>query len=76
MSNGRQVFVITHLPQMAAHGDDHFLVSKKTTGNKTNTNLVRLSKNERVDELARMLSGEILTEAAKANARDLLKSSR
>ncbi|MFM7078360.1 MAG: DNA repair protein RecN, partial [Bacteroidota bacterium] len=76
MSKGRQVFVITHLPQMAAHGDDHLLVSKKTTANKTNTNLERLSKNERVDELARMLSGEILTEAARANARELLDSNR
>lgn len=76
MSKGRQVFVITHLPQMAAHGDDHFQVTKQSSGNKTNTNLVRLSKNERIDELARMLSGEILTEAARANARELLDSNR
>jgi DNA repair protein RecN (Recombination protein N) len=72
MSKGRQILVITHLPQMAAHGTDHFRVSKSTLGQKTQTQITRLSKDERVDELARMLSGELLTEAAKANARELL----
>ena len=75
MSQGRQVVVITHLPQMAAHGSDHFFVSKKVVSGKTLTQVVRLSKAQRIDELARMLSGEVLTEAARANARELLASS-
>jgi DNA repair protein RecN (Recombination protein N) len=72
MSRGRQVFVITHLPQMAAHGTDHFFVSKKVVEGRTISNVVRLNKDQRVDELARLLSGELLTEAARANARELL----
>ncbi|MFN9595636.1 MAG: DNA repair protein RecN [Bacteroidota bacterium] len=72
MAQGRQVMVITHLPQMAAHGSDHFFVSKKVVSGKTQTQVVRLSKEQRIDELARMLSGELLTEAARANARELL----
>ncbi|MFM7176014.1 MAG: DNA repair protein RecN, partial [Bacteroidota bacterium] len=74
MAQGRQVVVITHLPQMAAHGSDHFFVSKKVVSGKTLTQVVRLTKEQRIDELARMLSGEILTEAARANARELLAS--
>jgi DNA repair protein RecN (Recombination protein N) len=74
MAQGRQVMVITHLPQMAAHGSDHFFVSKKVVSGKTQTQVVRLSKDQRIDELARMLSGELLTEAARANARELLAS--
>jgi DNA repair protein RecN (Recombination protein N) len=74
MAQGRQVVVITHLPQMAAHGSDHFFVSKKVVSGKTLTQVIRLSKDQRIDELARMLSGEILTEAARANARELLAS--
>ncbi len=74
MAQGRQVMVITHLPQMAAHGSDHFFVSKKVVSGKTQTQVVRLSKEQRIDELARMLSGELLTEAARANARELLAS--
>ncbi|MFM7902391.1 MAG: DNA repair protein RecN [Bacteroidota bacterium] len=74
MAQGRQVVVITHLPQMAAHGSDHFFVSKKVVSGKTLTQVDRLTKEQRIDELARMLSGEILTEAARANARELLAS--
>jgi DNA repair protein RecN (Recombination protein N) len=59
---------------MAAHGSDHFFVSKKVVSGKTQTQVVRLSNDQRIDELARMLSGELLTEAARANARELLAS--
>ena len=72
MSNDRQVLVITHLPQMAAHGGDHFFVSKKVVEGRTVSNVIRLNKEQRIDELARLLSGELLTEAARANARELL----
>jgi DNA repair protein RecN (Recombination protein N) len=72
MSKGMQVINITHLPQIAARGDHHFRVYKKDIENETITNLKLLSKQERVDELAKMLSGEDVTSAAIQNAEELL----
>ncbi len=68
MGQDMQVFAITHLPQVAAKGNAHYLVSKKD-----NTTSVRLLSEEgRVEEVARMLSGSVITEAAIANAKTLL----
>ena len=72
MGQRMQVFAITHLPQVAAKGDAHFLASKVTEGERTISSIRLLSEDERVMELARMLSGSSLTEAAVANARALL----
>lgn len=72
MSKGMQVINITHLPQVAARGDYHFRVYKKDTEDETITNLKLLSKQERVDEIAKMLSGEEVTDAAIQNAGELL----
>jgi len=72
MSAGRQVFAITHLPQVAAKGDHHFLVYKKEKDIGTTTEIKLLSANERIIEIAKLLSGEQTTEAAMANARELL----
>lgn len=68
-----QVINITHLPQIAAKGDHHYLVYKEDTDSETVTRLKLLSPDERVSELAKMLSGEIITEAARMNAAELLK---
>ena len=71
-----QVFAITHLPQVAAKGTAHYLVSKEIdpATSKAVSTIVRLSDDQRVMEVARMLSGSVLTEAAIANAKSLLGS--
>ena len=70
-----QVFAITHLPQVAAKGTAHYLVSKETDAEagKAVSTIKRLSDDQRVLELARMLSGSSLTDAAIANAESLLR---
>ena len=68
-----QVINITHLPQIAAKGDLHYLVYKEDTDTETITKLKLLSPDERVSELAKMLSGENITDAARMNAAELLK---
>lgn len=71
-SVGRQVISITHLPQVAALGERHYKVFKQETTDGTHTSIIRLAHEERVKEIAQMMSGEILTDAAIDNARQLL----
>lgn len=68
----RQVVSITHLPQVAALGTSHYKVYKEETANGTRTNIIPLESEERVREIAQMMSGETLTDAALENARLLL----
>lgn len=70
-----QVLAITHLPQIAAKGSAHYYVYKEDVGPETLTRIRPLTSEERVREIARMLSGATLTEASLANARDLLSFS-
>jgi DNA repair protein RecN (Recombination protein N) len=72
MSADMQVINITHLPQVAAKGDYHYLVYKYDREKESVTDIKLLDSEERVLELAKMLSGEELTEAAISNARELL----
>lgn len=72
ISRNIQVITITHLPQVAAKGNAHFKVYKEDDDNATHTRLRELSATDRVDELALMLSGSTVDEAARANARSLL----
>ena len=72
MSRGKQVINITHLPQVAGKGNHHYLVYKYDEEGETRTDIKLLGDEERVIEIARMLSGEELTEAAISNARELL----
>ena len=74
MGKNMQVITITHLPQIAAKGQSHFKVYKYDTENTTQTTIVPLNKEERVMEIARMLSGSSLTDAAIENAKQLLNS--
>ncbi len=67
-----QILVVTHSPQVAALGDHQWQVSKATDGEKTLTSIVKLSSTERMDEIARMLSGDVITDEARAAARALL----
>ena len=68
----RQVISITHLPQIAARGGAHYKVYKKDSDTETNSHIRRLTDEERVEEIAHMLSGATLTEAALSNAKALL----
>lgn len=68
----RQVISITHLPQIAARGSAHYKVYKEDTETGTNSHIRLLTQEERVQEIANMLSGSTLTEAALNNARALL----
>jgi DNA repair protein RecN (Recombination protein N) len=73
---GHQVLCITHLPQIAAFADAHFRVEKHTRAGRTVTAVVRLSDEERVEELARMLGGKKVTHSAREHAVALLAQSR
>lgn len=69
---GRQVISITHLPQIAARGANHYKVYKKDNDTETNSHIRHLDELERIEEIAHMVSGANLTEAALNNARALL----
>lgn len=72
LAENQQVLVVTHAPQVAARADHHFVVSKVAGQSSTNVHLTALAEGERMDELARMISGETVTSEAKAAAVKLL----
>ena len=72
MSENRQVFAITHLPQIAAKGDSQYKVSKETFADNTISKIVKLNTEERIIEIAEMLSGKQITESAMFHAKTLL----
>lgn len=72
MSTTMQIFAITHLPQIAAKGDSHFKVSKSTVGDHTQSELKLLSQENRILEIAQMLSGANITDSALNHAKELL----
>lgn len=72
MSSNMQVFSITHLPQVASKGDQHYKVYKEDDGEVTRTRMKKLSPEERVVELAEMLGGKSLSDSAMAHAKQLL----
>lgn len=73
LSTQSQVLCVTHLPQVAAFGDSHFQVSKDVRDNRTTTIVERLSEQGRIRELARMLSGDRVTDTALQHARELVE---
>ena len=72
----RQVISITHLPQIAAKGSHHYKVLKEETEQGTISQMKELNSEQRMEEIAQMLSGSDITQAALANARELLRSNR
>lgn len=76
LSTGQQVLCITHLPQIAAFADHHFLIAKTEKKGRTQTEVRRMDDAERTREIARMLSGENLTETGLKHAESLLALSR
>ena len=73
LSDKRQIFCVTHLPQIASQGDHHMQVAKATHAGTTLTRVSELSTEERVDEIARMLGGVKITEQTLAHAKEMLK---
>lgn len=72
LSDGHQVLVITHLPQIAAFADDHFRISKGERDGRVVSRVEPISEGERIDELAAMLDGLPVTEASRGNALEML----
>jgi DNA repair protein RecN (Recombination protein N) len=72
LATHHQVFCITHLPQIAARGHLHFQVAKGVQEGRTQTRVFRLSSEQRVAEIVRMLAGDSATEQTQAWAKDLL----
>jgi DNA repair protein RecN (Recombination protein N) len=76
LARGQQVICITHLPQIAAFADQHFLIEKTERRGRTQTGVRRMEREERVEEIARMLSGASLTETSRRHAEQMLAQSR
>ena len=72
MSKKRQIISVTHLPQIAAKANTHFKVFKSENNNRTTSEIKRLEQSERVEEIAKMLSGKTVTETSINNAMELL----
>lgn len=70
----RQVFCVTHLPQVAAQADHHLLVNKSTHARTTLTQVINLNSEERIEEVARMLGGLNITEQTRAHAKEMLNN--
>ena len=75
-ARGQQVICITHLPQIAAFADQHFLIEKSEKRGRTQTGVRLMQSAERVEEIARMLSGASLTETSLRHAEQMLAGSR
>ncbi|UCG11182.1 MAG: DNA repair protein RecN [Deltaproteobacteria bacterium] len=73
LSERHQVICITHLPQIACYGDHHYVVSKSTRKGRTITGMMEVGGEERVEEIARMLGGAIISQKTRAHAREMLK---
>ena len=72
LSAGHQIICITHLPQIAAMADHHFRIAKQAVDNATVTGITRLEDFEVIEELARLLGGEEITDTVRENAKELL----
>ncbi len=74
LSRANQVLCVTHLPQIATFGDQHFVIEKKESGGRTRTAFARSAGDERTEEVARMLSGAKLTETSRKHAEQMIKA--
>lgn len=76
LSNYHQILCITHLPQIASKGTHHFLVKKNIKDGRTQTLISELNSNERINEIARLMGGRIVSDRAKAHAKEMLSMAR
>ncbi len=74
LADGRQVLCVTHLPQVASQAHAHMKVEKDSDGKSTHTGIVTLARDDRIDELARMLGGVKISEKTRAAAREMLEA--
>jgi DNA repair protein RecN (Recombination protein N) len=74
LSRSNQVLCVTHLPQIATFGDQHFVIEKKEHGGRTRTSIRAVTGEERTEEVARMLSGAKLTETSRKHAEQMIKA--
>ena len=72
LAQGGQILAVTHLPQVASHGDHHFKVAKQVRDGRTYAQVESLDPQRRVEEVARMLGGETITEISRSHAQELL----
>lgn len=72
ISSGQQVICVTHLPQVACYADSHYLIEKVTKSGSATTQIKKLPKNDRVQEIARLISGEKITKTSLEHAKELL----
>jgi DNA repair protein RecN (Recombination protein N) len=73
LADHHQVICITHLPQIAKFGDQHYRISKQVTKGRTRTSIDLLGDEDRIKEIARMLGGEKITQATLEHAREMLE---
>ncbi|HEX5236046.1 MAG TPA: DNA repair protein RecN [Silvibacterium sp.] len=76
LSRAQQVLCVTHLPQIAAFADQHFVIEKQEKQGRTKTSIRLMDEDERTEEVARMLSGEKLTDTSRKHAAQMLKAAR
>ncbi len=76
LSKNQQVLCVTHQPQVASLADEHFQISKVMTTNSTNVSVKILNANERIEEIARMLAGEKITDSARNHAKEMIAAHR
>ena len=76
LAEHKQVFCITHLPQIAGMAETHYRVQKEVLGKRTRTEIIELDYTQRVEEVARMSGGEKITEATLKYAREMIKPGR
>jgi DNA repair protein RecN (Recombination protein N) len=74
LARSNQVLCVTHLPQIATFGDQHFVIEKKEHGGRTRTSVRPVTGEERTEEVARMLSGAKLTETSRKHAEQMIKA--
>jgi DNA repair protein RecN (Recombination protein N) len=72
LGESRQVFCVTHLPQVASQAHHHFRVEKTSKANHTTTDVMALNEHQRLEEIARMLGGLTITEQARAHADEMI----
>lgn len=76
LSRSHQILCITHLPQIAAMADNHYKIAKQAVDNQTVTDIVQLGECETIDELARMLGSDEITNTVRENAKELIATAK
>jgi len=76
VSKNHQVFAITHLPQVAAFSDSHYKIEKNIENNKAVSKIKKLETDEKILEIARMISGDNITNKSMENAKELIEAGR